>query len=336
MRLLRTAAVLAAGLTAAGLVAGCGGKRTDTASNPADPAEVSCEAADGRITIATGNTTGVYYPLGGALAQQISNNTKLRANAAETGASVQNIEQLVKGDYDVAFSLADTAADAVNGKGAFEGKPANVKALARLYDNYTHVIVRLDAGIRTVADMRGQAISTGSPRSGTEVIANRILAAAGLDPDKDISAQRLDLTKTVDGMKDGTIKGMFWSGGLPTGGITDLTNSLGDTVSFLDVTPQLEAMKEINPVYATGTIPAATYKIRGADVPTIVVPNVLLVRDDFPAGNACAITKVLFDKKDELAKANKAAEGIDVATAKDTDPVQLHPGAEKAIADLGG
>jgi uncharacterized protein len=326
-----TALVMAAGLVAAG----CGGKRTESGGNQTDPEQITCEAADGRITIATGNTTGVYYVLGGALAKQISDNTKLRATAAETGASVQNIEQLVKGDYDVAFSLADTAADAVQGKGAFEGKPAKVKALTRLYDNYTHVIVRAESGIQSVADMRGKRISTGSPKSGTEVIANRILEAAGLDPAKDISAQRLDLTKTVDGMKDGSIDGLFWSGGLPTGGITDLTTTLGDRVSFIDVTPQLEKMKEINPVYDSGTIPASTYKIRSSDPKTIVVPNVLLVREDFPAGNACAITKLLFDKKAELAKVNKAADGIELSNAKDTAPVELHPGAEKALADLG-
>lgn len=319
-------------LLIAGLViAGCGGKRADTGTAGQQGGDIACEASDGRITIATGNATGVYFALGGGLAQLISDNTKLRATAAETGASVQNIEQLVAGDYDVAFSLADTAADAVEGKGAFEGKPAKIKALTNLYPNYTHVIVRADSGISTVADMRGKRISTGSPKSGTEVIANRLLESAGLDPNNDIQAQRLDLTKTVDGMKDGSIDGMFWSGGLPTGGITDLTTTLKDQVTFIDVTPQLDAMKKINPVYERGAIPAATYKVRGADTPTIVVPNVLLVREDFPAGNACAITKLIYDKKSDLEKVHAAAKGIQRDKAKDTEPVELHPGAVKAL-----
>jgi uncharacterized protein len=326
---MRTVAMaLIAGL----IVAGCGGKRTDDQSaGPQAGGDITCEAADGRITIATGNATGVYFALGGGLAQLISNNTKLRATAAETGASVQNIEQLVAGDYDVAFSLADTAADAVQGKAAFEGKPAKVKALANLYLNYTHVIVRTESGIHSVADMRGKRISTGSPKSGTEVIANRLLQSAGLDPGKDIQAQRLDLTKTVDGMKDGSIDGMVWSGGLPTAGITDLTTTLGDRVTFIDITPQLDAMKKINPVYEKGTIPAATYKLSTGDNPTIVVPNFLLVRDDFPAGNACAITKLIFDKKAELESVHAAAKEISPDKAKDTDPVELHPGAAKAL-----
>jgi TRAP transporter TAXI family solute receptor len=229
----------------------------------------------------------------------------------------------------VAFSLADTAADAVKGTGSFD-KPQNVMALARIYSNYNHVVVRTSSGIKTIADMRGKNISTGSPKSGTEVIANRLLQAAGLDPAKDISAQRLALRQTVDGMKAGQIDGLVWSGGLPTPEITDLTTSMRDQLTFIDITPQLDAMKKINPVYDRGNIPAATYGLP-ADAPTIVVPNVLLVRDDFPAANACAITKLLFDKQDDLAKVHPSAKELSRDLATKTDPVQLHPGAKQAL-----
>lgn len=308
------------------MTAACGGKQTN---NSADQAAGSCEAGEGRITIATGNTGGVYYTLGGGLAQLISNNTPLKATAAETGASVQNIQQLVAGDYDIAFSLADTAADAVEGKATFEGKPQDITALARIYPNYTQVVVRADSGIDSVADMKGKSISTGSPKSGTEVIANRLLEAAGL-AQSDISAQRLALRPTVDQMKSGQIDGLFWSGGLPTPELTDLTTSLGDDVKFLDISDLLESMKKINPVYEEGAIPADTYSLP-ADVPTIVVPNLLLVTKDFPAGNACAITNLIFDKKDELAKVHKAANALDRKLAVETGPVELHPGAAQAL-----
>ena len=328
----RKSSVLAGALIVGLLATACGGKRADTSSGAGSSSgqSVSCEAANGRITIATGNTGGVYYTLGGGLAQLISANTKLRATAAETTASVQNIQQLVKGDYDVAFALADTAADAVNGKESFD-KPQKIAALARIYSNYTHVVVRASSGINSVADLRGKKISTGSPKSGTEVIANRLLQAAGLDPAKDVSAQRLALRQTVDGMKAGQLDGLVWSGGLPTPEITDLTTSMRDAVKFIDVTPALDAMKKINKVYDKGSIPAASYGL-GADVPTIVVPNVLLVRDDFPAGNACAITKLIFDKKDELAKVHPAAKELDRGKAGATDPVPLHAGAKQALA----
>jgi TRAP transporter TAXI family solute receptor len=321
-RVLAAAAVLALAVT------GCGGKQqTDS---PAASGTQSCEAGEGRITIATGNSGGVYYVLGGGLAQLISNNTKLRATAAETGASVQNIQQLVAGNYDVAFSLADTAADAVRGKGSFDGKPQKIQALARIYPNSTQVLVRTDSGINSVADMKGKRISTGSPKSGTEVIANRLLQAAGLKPDTDVQAQRLDLAKTADGMKAGTLDGLVWSGGLPTAQITDITTALKDKVKFLDVTPLLPKLKQVNDVYDQGVIPKATYA-QPSDVPTVVVPNLLLVREDFPAGNACAITKLIFDKQAELAKVHPAAKEITKQLAPQTDPVPLHPGAKQAL-----
>nr|CEL15770.1 TRAP transporter solute receptor, TAXI family precursor [Kibdelosporangium sp. MJ126-NF4] len=309
---------------------GCGGKREDNKSAQPQPGgQTSCEAPEGRVTIATGNVGGVYYVLGGGLAQVISNNSKLKATAADTGASVQNIQQLTDKTYDIAFSLADTAADAVQGKAAFEGKPQQVQALARIHSNYTQVVVRADSGINSVADFRGKRISTGSPKSGTEVIANRLLQASGLK-DSDLSPQRLALRQTVDGMKEGKVDGLVWSGGLPTPEITDLTTSMGDKVKFIDITPQLDALKQLNPVYDRGTIPAATYK-QSSDVPTIVVPNFLLVRADFPAANACAVTKLIFDKKADLEKTHPSAKEITRETAVKTDPVPVHPGAKQAL-----
>jgi uncharacterized protein len=330
-RIIASAAALGVGL--AGLV-GCGG-RQDVAGGDAG-GDVTCEVTgDTRIGIATGNATGVYFALGNAYAEQVSAATggKVKATAAETGASVQNIQQLVAGTYAVAFSLADTAADAVQGTGSFDGKKQPVQALSRIYTNYTQVIVRTDAGIRTVADMRGKRVSTGSPKSGTEVIANRLLKSAGLDPAKDIQAQRLDLAKTVDGMKDGSIDALFWSGGLPTPGITDLFTTAKGKVAFIDISPLLGEMKKINPVYEEGSIPATTYRTPG-DAKTIVVPNLLLVKEDLDADLACALTKALFDRKPQLEQANAAAKGIELENARKTDPVKLHRGASKALDDL--
>lgn len=328
--------ILAGAAIAALALSGCGGKQdrtNDNAASGASGAADSCTASAGQITIATGNSTGVYYALGGGFAQVITNNTDLKATAAETGASVQNIQQLVDKKYDIAFSLADTAADAVQGKGAFEGKAADVKALARIYSNYTQVVVSKKSGITKVEDFKGKRISTGSPKSGTEVIANRLIQAAGLDPAKDVSTQRLDLTKTVDGMKDGSIDGLVWSGGLPTGGITDLMTAMKDDVQFIDITPLLPKLQEVNPVYAEGSIPAATYGT-AADAKTVVVPNVLLVRSEMPDNDACALTKLLFDKKADLVKVHSAAEGLDPKVAKETAPVELHPGSAKALDAL--
>jgi TRAP transporter TAXI family solute receptor len=161
------------------------------------------------------------------------------------------------------------------------------------------------------------------------VIANRLLQAEGLK-DTDLAPQRLALRQSVDGMKSGTIDGLVWSGGLPTPEITDLTTSMKDKVKFLDITPQLASLKKVNAVYDQAPIPAATYGLP-ADVPTIVVPNLLLVREDFPAGNACAITKLIFDKRADLEKTHPSAKEITKETAIRTDPVALHPGAKQAL-----
>ena len=328
--------MLCAALVLTGATAtGCGGRQDEPTADVGG--EVTCEVtADTRVGIATGNATGVYFSLGNAYAEQISAATggTVKATAAETGASVQNIQQLVDGTYQVAFSLADTAADAVQGTGSFDGQTQPVQALSRIYPNYTQVIVRTGTGISSIADMRGKRVSTGSPKSGTEVIANRLLESAGLNPEADVSAQRLDLTKTVDGMKDGSIDAMFWSGGLPTPGITDLFTTARDNVAFIDITPQLATMQQINPVYEQGVIPAATYGLPD-DTNTIVVPNLLLVRDDLDANVACVLTKTLFDRQPQLEQANAAAAGISLDTARQTDPVQLHRGAQQALDDLG-
>lgn len=328
----RVVATVAIGTLAFALT-GCGGRVADAPVEQSGAAG-ECETSAGQISIATGNSTGVYYVLGGGIAGVLSDTTPLRATAAETGASVQNIEQLVSGDHDIAFSLADTAADAVAGVGSFS-EPQPVVALGRIHTNYTQVLVRAGSGITRVEDMAGHAISTGSPKSGTEVIATRILAAAGLDIDTDIAAQRLDLTSTIDGLRNGTIDGLFWSGGLPTPAITDLFTTDSESVAFLDVTPLLPALQEINAVYIEGEIPAETYDT-AEDIPAVVVPNVLLVRDDMPEGRACAITAAIWGNVDTLVAVHPAAAAFDPATALETGPIPLAPGAARALEELAG
>lgn len=317
-------------LATALLVSGCGGQQEGTAAGSGAD-ESSCEPGTGRVNIATGNSTGVYFVVGGGLANVINEETELQATSAETGASVQNIQQLVAGDYDIAFSLADTATDAINGDGDFDGAQ-DVSTLGRIYSNYTQVVVRADSGIDSVEDFAGKRISTGSPLSGTEVISQRLIEAAGLAVD-DVSSQRLDLTKTVDGMKDGSLDGLVWSGGLPTPALTDLFTSMGDDVKFVDIAPLLPAMQGVNPVYEEASVPADTYDL-AEDAPSIAVPNLLMVRDDMAENLSCALTTLMVEQKDALVAVHPAAEEIDAQLATETGPVPLHPGAERALEEL--
>lgn len=314
----------------AGVLAGCGTKQEAGASEGD-----GCGSSNGQVMIGTGNATGVYYALGGGLATLISDNTRMNATALETGASVENIERVVAGEMQVGFAQADTSSSAAKGEDIFEYDQP-VEALARVYTEYTHVIVRKGSGITSIESMRGKKISTGSPKSGVEVIAWRLLRAAGLEPGQDMSPQRLGLGDAVDAVKAGTIDGMVFTAGLPTPAIVDLFGEVGDdALQFVDVTPLMPAMQKITPVYAEGTIPAAAYGL-AADVPTMVVPTYLLVNEDFPDADACAITKLIFEKKAELTKVHPAAKEISPDTARQVDPVRLHDGARKALDDLGG
>jgi uncharacterized protein len=307
-------------------LAACGGKVDNAAPGGAE---------GGRLTIATGNTTGVYYILGGGLAKLISTDLPgYSATAEATKASKENIERIAAGQNDIAFSLADTAADAVAGTRSFT-KAQPVKALMRIYDNTTQVIVRADSGIASIADMRGKTISTGSANSGTEVIATRLLEVNGLKP-TDITQNKAALDETVDGMKDGSIKGMFWSGGLPTAGVKDLLASLGPAgVKFLDLSADLPKMQQAyGAAYRTGTIPAAAYGT-GTDVPTILVANVLMVNEKMSDKLAGDLVKLVFAKKPDLEKIHPEAKNITLDQAALTGDIPLHPGADKALTELG-
>jgi TRAP transporter TAXI family solute receptor len=319
MTVKRVAVLLAAGALFLG---GCGGDQS-AEQTPGQP------AAGKRLSIATGNTTGVYYVLGGGLADQIGKSLPgYQATAEATGASVENIQRVVRGDSDIAFTLADSAADAIAGKGSFTS-PQPIRALARLYDNYTQVAATTASGVKFVADLKGKRVSTGSPNSGTEVIALRLLKAAGLDPDKDVTRQSLGLPESVQAIKDGTLDALVWSGGLPTPGITDLATSLGDEVTFVPLNTVLPAMRnEHGPVYAEGLITKDVYKTP-TDVSTITVPNLLVVNEKMDPVLAESLTKMLFDRKAELEKVHPAAKEITRDNAPRTDPVPLHEGAKK-------
>lgn len=315
-------------IAAALVTAGCAAP-PDPAADPA-----SCQAQAGPLTIATGNATGVYAALGGELARVLSEGSPLQATAVETGSTLRNVQQLSTGEYDVAFAQADSAADAVLGQGVF-AEPQKIQSLRRIYSDYTQVVVSAASGITTMADFRGRRIATGSPSSGTELIAGRLLTAAGLDPQRDVTPQSLDLAASVDAIRAGTIDGFVWSGGLPTSGVADLFASDGAQLRFVDVSGLLPVLRRTDEVYAAGTIPAAVYGTPD-DVPTIELPNLLVVRDDFPQSDACAITTLLFQQRAALAAAVPAAAGLDPAIATDTGPIPLNPGSRAALEHLTG
>ncbi|MEV4168158.1 MULTISPECIES: TAXI family TRAP transporter solute-binding subunit [unclassified Nonomuraea] len=314
----RILAIVAAAVLAA---AGCGGGGAGGGSG-------------NRLSIATGGTTGVYYVYGGGLAKQLSANiANTQATASVTSASVENIKLLASGKAHIGFSQADTAADAVNGKDTFTAKQP-IKAIARIYDNYTHLVIAPGVAVTKVADLRGKRVSLGPANSGTQVVARRVLEAAGLNPDTDITKQQLSINESVQAAKDDTIDAFFWVGGLPTAGITDLASSKPG-MKLLDTGDVLQKMQATyGQQYVPLDVDMSTYKLSGT-IRTVGIANVLLVPDSMNEQLAYDITKTLFEKKAELSAVHPEAKKLDVTLGQQVAPVELHPGAARYYREKG-
>jgi len=283
--------------------------------------------ADGSLSIATGGTGGVYYPYGGGIGTVLSENLEgVNATVQETNASVDNILLVQDGGADIAFALGDTVADAVAGVGPFEGREVTICTLGRLYDNFTQTVTTSGTGIRTIVDLRGKRVSVGSPGSGTEVIALRLLEAAGINPDTDIQRSQLGVGETTQALRDGTIDAGFWSGGLPTGALVDLA-STGQMVLIPTAEYTDELASKFGPYYRTADIPAGTYQGQTEASPQVVVPNVLVVRSDMPEQLQQDITRTIFENEERLVTVHPAAADLDAATAGDVGFVDVCPGA---------
>lgn len=289
-----------------------------------------------RLSIATGGTGGVYYVYGGALARLISESIPgVEATAEVTSASIDNLKFLRDGKADIAFTLADTLKDASEGKGAFEGRPIDLRALAVLYTNVTHVVTKKSSGITKLADLKGKVVSMGSAGSGTETIADRTLAAAGLDPAKDIRRENLSAQASADALKDGKIDAFFWSGGLPTAAVLDL--AISAPVVLLDtsgVLPKLQAQYG-ETLYRPVSIPPKTYAALETEVHTFGVSNVLAVPANFDEQRGYLIVKMMFDKKAALESTHAEARNLTLASAVAGSPVPIHAGALKYYAEQG-
>ena len=310
-------AVVAAFLTVV-TVAGCG----SGASSGTAPRQ--------RLSIATGGTGGVFYPYGGGLAKIITEHVpNVEATAEVTAASVDNLKFLKQGASDLAFTMADTAHDAVRAREAFaEFGAVPARTLAVLYSSYVHLVTREGTGIEEIRDLRGRTLSIGAAGSGTTVLALRILEAVGIDAERDIRAQSLGVAQSVDALKDGKIDAFFWNGGLPTAAVLDLVNTPGIRVEFLATEGVLGRLQEAySPsLYHRALIPKETYGT-DRDVPVVAVANLLVVSESMAEQLAYDITRVLFERRQELAAIHPQARDLSLDTALSGSPIPFHPGA---------
>jgi TRAP transporter TAXI family solute receptor len=295
------------------------------------------EAKPRFLSVATGGTGGVYYPYGGGLAKVLNDNLPgVRATAEVTAASVDNLKLIRDGRADIAFVLADTLADAVAGRGAFEGRPVPAASLAVLYSNYTYIVTAASSGIRAVTDLRGKVVATGSPGSGTEVIALRVLRAAGVDPELDVTRQGLGVSESAGALKDGKVHAFFWSGGVPSAALQDLAHSPGMTIRLIPNVAVLPTLRrDYGDLYFALDVPAASYPGVDQPVPVIGVSNVLVVNRSMPDDLAYDVTRILFEKRSELVAIHPEAAHLSPERAAAGSPAGYHPGAQRYFREKG-
>src|SRR5881628_1164063 len=280
------------------------------------------------MSIGTGGTGGVYYPLGGAVANVLSKNLpNVQATAEVTGGSVDNLKLIGAGKSELGFTMADAALDALQGQDKFKSGKLPLQALLVVYPNRMHVVTVEGTGISRMADLKGKRVSTGSPGSATEVMAFRVLEAAGLD--KDVGRERLGVAESVNAIKDRKIDAFFWVGGLPTAAVTDLANTPGMKIKMIDHADTVAAMnKKYGPLYIEDVIPKATYRGMDADNRQATVWNILVAHENLSSQTAYNIVKTIFDKRDDMIAVHKEAENFKLENQKAAaSPIPFHPGA---------
>jgi uncharacterized protein len=289
--------------------------------------------------IATGGTGGTYYPLGGMLAQLISNKVtiggkKLAATAETSGASVGNAQLLGRKDIESAFVAADILDAAYKGTGQFEGKPLkNLRALGALYPEQVQLITLASANVMSMKDLKGKSVSSGSPGSGQWQLLGDLLEAYGMTR-KDVNEDLSSFTQSVDKIKDGNLVASLITAGAPTSSISDLANARDIRVVPL-AGPEVEALRKKQPYYANVQLPPNTYKGQTAPVNTLAVMAIWATHDGVTDQMAYEVTKALFENTETLGQVHPKGKEIALKTALQSVSIPLHPGAERYYREKG-
>lgn len=291
------------------------------------------------VGIATGGTGGTYYPLGGMLAQLISNHVdlgdkKLSATAETGNASVANAGLLGRGDIETAFVAADILDAAYHGKNQFEDKAqTGIRALGALYPETVQLVARGDAGLKVFTDLKGHSISSGSPGSGQWQLLGDILSVHGMER-SDVSEDYSSFSQSAEKIADGNLDASLITAGSPTASITELAN--GHPVSIIPLNgPAIDKLLEIQPYYTKVTLPVGTYEGLNAPVETIAVRAIWATHEGVSDELAYALTKALYENTETLAKVHVKGKEISLETALQSISIPLHPGAERYYREKG-
>ena len=287
------------------------------------------------ITIATGGTSGVYYPLGVALSQiDAKALPHAKTTVQATKGSVENLNLLEAGRAEVGFSLGDSLSDAWKGdaEAGFKAPLKKLRTMAAIYPNYVQIVASADSGIKTLADLKGKRVSVGAAKSGTELNARAIFKAAGLTYKDLAKVEYLPFGESVELMKNRQLDATLQSAGLGVASIRDLSSSVNIRVVAI---PKEVVAKVGSPAYVPAVIPANTYTGQTEDVPTTAIPNFLITQSKVPDELVYQMAKAMYGNLDTLYAAHNAAKAIKLQNALTGMPIPLHPGAERYFREAG-
>lgn len=287
-----------------------------------------------KMTMGTGGTSGTYYAFGGVLGQYIKNNAGIDVTVVSTDGSKANIESIAAGDYQLGTVQSDVMAYAWEGTRSFEstGKVDSFRVVAGLYAEAVQLIT-MDPEIKSVADLKGKAVSIGAPGSGTYFNAMDVLSAAGL-AETDIKPQYQSFADSTDALKDGKIDAAFIVAGAPTAAITELCTT--NSASLVPIDGDIAAkLMEACPFYTSYTIPAGTYNGQAEDVTTVTVKATLIVAASASEDDVYNLTKAIFDNVDAIAAENGKGKELSVENATSGMAAPFHAGAAKYFAEKG-
>src|ERR1700716_700424 len=290
------------------------------------------------ISIATGGTGGVYYPLGGGMAAVLSKYVSgMQATAEVTGGSVANLQLIGTGKPYPGMPMADATLDAYKGQDKFTGNPVPVRTLMVMYPNRMHVVSIEGSGVAKMPDLKGKRVSPGWGGSATEVMAFRVIEAAGLDKDKDLRRERLGVAESVNAIKDRKIDAFFWVGGLPTAAVTDLAATPGVKMKMIDHSEVVDKMNaKHGNLYAASLIKAGVYPSQDKDNKNTVVWNILVANASLPDEMAYKVVKTMIEKKADLVAVHQEAKSFSLDNQiKSNSSIPWHPGAVKYFAEKG-
>jgi TRAP transporter TAXI family solute receptor len=307
------------------IAVGCSGKADSSSGSDNAAADLKGEY----VTVLTGGSSGVYFPLGGTLAKIYQEQLGATATSQSTAASAENAQKLSQKKAELGFLMADTASDAYKGVDSFKDSGAleNLRAVAALYPNYLQVVTIKGNGIEKIEDLKGKKLAVGAPGSGTEISASRLLKSFGMSYD-DLTVDYLSFSEGVEGMKNGTVDAVVISSGIPNSGVLELATT--KEINILEINDaKIQEMAKEYPSFFSTQIPGGTYEGLDKDVNTIGVNNVLMTHKDVSEQTVYLLTKAMFENLDKLKNTHNSAKVISLENAQTGLPAPLHPGAEK-------